>query len=109
MNESLLKAISSSLEFILTNPAIFFSEADVQAILYKKISDIPEYASLHDTACSIGLNQFGDPSGSMYKTNLLHREYGVNDGKGSRVDIAILNPSDISNITDPINLMTISD
>jgi hypothetical protein len=95
---------AETLAFVLRNPAIFFSEADIQALFYEKLRELKDFNSLHDTECTIGLNQKKKESDKKYQTYAIHREYGLNNGKSSRVDLAILNPNDISSIVDPINL-----
>lgn len=96
--------IAKTLVFIMKNPAIFFSEADLQSIFYENLKNIEELNKLCDTGCTIGLNQYGDESEQKYQTYPIHREYGLNDGENSRVDLAIMDSNDITNIQDPINL-----
>ena len=48
--------------------------------------------------------RYGEASDKKYPTFAIHREYGLNKGKSSRVDLAILNPKNIPHIVDPINL-----
>jgi len=96
--------IAEGLDFILKNPAIFFSEADIQSIFYENLKNINGLNKLHHTGCTIGLNQYGEESSQKYQTYAIHREYGLNDNKNSRVDLAIFNPDDIAKIQDPVNL-----
>ena len=99
--------IVSTLEFILRNPAAFFSEADIQAIFYHNLSQLSPFDQLFDTGCTIG-SKGKNISKKTYKTFLIHREYGLNikNRPKSRADIVILNKDDISKIKDPINLKT---
>ena len=98
------QSIANISAFILRNPSCFFSEADIQAIFYDKLKELEELNLFYDTGCSIGLNQYREASEKKYQTYSIHREYGLNNGKSSRVDLAILNPKDIPHIVDPINL-----
>lgn len=107
MDESALKqTIAETLEYILLNPSVFFSESDVQSIFYHRLMECPNLGlkNLYDTGCTIGLNLNNEPSKAKYKTTLMHREYGLFGHSNARVDLAILNPSDIGSIIDPINL-----
>jgi hypothetical protein len=104
MKKQLINKIANILTFVLKNPAIFFSEADIQGLFYEKLKELEDLNLLYDTGCSIGLNKHGKESDKKYQTYAIHREYGLNDGKSSRVDLALLNPGDIQNIVDPINL-----
>jgi len=104
MKNLLIEKSEDILTFILKNPAVFFSEADIQALFYERLRELDELKLLYDTGCSIGLNQYENESDKKYQTYAIHREYGLNNGKSSRVDLALLNPEDISSIADPINL-----
>lgn len=103
---ALKKTIAETLAYLLQNPSVFFSEADVQCIFYHRLLENPELGlkELYDTGCSIGRNLKNEPSKTKYKTTLMHREYGLFGHPNARVDLAILNPSDIETIIDPINL-----
>jgi hypothetical protein len=104
--DDLKRTIAETLEYILLNPAIFFSEADVQSIFYHRLMESTDLGlkNLYDTGCTIGLNKNNEHSQTKYKTTLMHREYGLNCYPKARVDLVILNPSDIGSIVDPVNL-----
>ncbi len=106
MEQKIKNLIADTLDYILKNPAIFFSEGDVQAIFYARMMADPDLnlGKLYDIDCSIGLNNSGKPSDTNYKTTLLHREYGTNHRPNSRIDLVIFNPDDVRHIIDPINL-----
>ena len=104
MIQKIKPKLAEILEFVVKHPAIFFSEADIQAFFYEKLKTIDGLNKLYPTASSIGLNNKGELSKKTYETFAIHREYGVNKMPNSRVDIAIFNPDSISTITDPINL-----
>jgi len=59
--------------------------------------------TLYDTDCTIGTAK-GVISPEKYKTMLMHKKYGHPTSPFSTSDIVILNPSDVKNIDDPINL-----
>jgi len=102
--EDVNSKIAETLDFILKNPSIFFSEADIQAIFYEKFRELEKLNKLYDTGCSIGLNQYGEESDKKYPTYAIHREYGLNNNKNNRLDLAIFDPHYIHSIVDPINL-----
>jgi len=110
LEKEIKKSTHKALVYVLSNPSVFFSEADIQSIFYKYLTEIDELSELQDTACSIGVNQNGDPSPLKYKTTLIHREYGLNKDEEKsiqgrmRVDIAIFNESEVNDIIHPINL-----
>ena len=90
----------------MTNPAVFFSESDVQALFFKNLFESEDLGlnQLYSTGCSIGLNLQQEASTTTYKTLLMHKEYGLNTFPNHRADLVILNKNDIRNIVDPINL-----
>jgi hypothetical protein len=106
MEQKIKNLIAETLDYILKNPAIFFSEADVQAIFWSRLMTDPalNLHKLYDTSCTIGLNNKKIPSKSKYKTTLLHREYGTNFKSKARVDMVIFDPIEVGQIIDPINL-----
>jgi len=80
---------------VAAEPLSFFSEADLQGMLYAKlIAEFPEQAG---TSYARGPNSKG-----KYATGLVHREYGA--GGGRRIDISLFDPKDIATIDGP-NLM----
>jgi hypothetical protein len=56
MEQKIKNLIAETLDYILKNPAIFFSEADVQAIFWSRLMTDPalNLHKLHDTSCTIG-------------------------------------------------------
>jgi len=80
---------------VAAEPLSFFSEADLQGMLYAKlIAEFPDQAS---TSYARGPNSKG-----KYTTGLVHREYGA--GGGRRIDISLFDPEAIATIDGP-NLM----
>ena len=101
--DKLASCVAITLEFILKNPLIFFSEADIQAIFYQKLTESKELKKLFETNVSLGMK--GESlSKKHYKTLLVHREYGLNDMPNSRADLVIFSQKNVKQITDPINL-----
>ncbi len=100
-DEVLAEAISD----LLREPT-WFSEGDVQSEIYSKLLTIPDLKQKHPTKVSIGKNQKGEMSSVTYKTNRLHREYGINELDNTRCDLVVFSEDDICNITDIINLKT---
>ena len=74
---------------VVSEPLCFFSEADLQGILFAKL--LMEFPEQIETSCSRGPDSKG-----KYKTGLVHREYGA--GEGRRIDISIFDPKDVANI-----------
>lgn len=100
------KRLCDVLEFICKKPLIFVSEVDVQSLVTRELMKIPELnpEKLYPTNCSIGLNKLGRPSDEKYGTMMVHREYGRADIPKARSDIVILNPKDIEDIIEPLDL-----
>jgi len=74
---------------VAAEPLCFFSEADLQALLFANLSmEFPEQV---ETSCSRGPDSKG-----KYKTGLVHREYGA--GGGRRIDISVFDPKDVARI-----------
>ena len=98
--------VADIVSYICKNPLIFVSETDIHSLVMAELMKIPElrYDSLYSTDSTIGLNIEGNPSKSKYKTMAVHKEYGHYDIPNARSDIVILNPEDITNINDPLNL-----
>jgi len=67
---------------------------------------IPElkYTHLYQTNATIGKNRNDQVSKISYKTMAVHKEYGHPDIPNARSDIVILNPNDILEIDDPLDL-----
>jgi hypothetical protein len=55
---------------VVAEPLCFFSEADLQGMLFAKLS--MEFPDQIETSCSRGPDSKG-----KYKTGLVHREYGA--------------------------------
>lgn len=83
-------------EYIVNNPMIFFSEADLQALFFKELLNV--YDKLHETSY-----QKGPGSESTYSTLQVHREYGLTDYPNSRMDLVVLPEEDVKKI-DSANL-----
>jgi len=77
---------------VVIEPLCFFSEADLQSMLFARL--LGEFATLVGTAITRGPGSKG-----TYRTGLVHREYGA--GKGRRIDISIFAAEDIARIDDP--------
>ncbi len=74
---------------VVAEPLCFFSEADLQGMLFAKLS--MEFPEQIETSCSRGPDSKG-----KYKTGLVHREYGA--GGGRRIDISVFDPVDVARI-----------
>lgn len=77
---------------VIAEPLCFFSEGDLQGLLYAKlVGHFPERieTSFHR----------GPGSKGKYKTGLVHREYGV--GARHRMDMVIFSPKDAFKIDSP--------
>ncbi|MBS1266085.1 MAG: hypothetical protein MAG795_00050 [Candidatus Woesearchaeota archaeon] len=94
IKKDLDKAITESIVKIIQEPLIYFSEADVQQQLCDSIKSIFSLSRLYPTSVKRGKG-----SKSVYKTSLVHREYG--GGKGRRIDIVILDKKDLLEIDSP--------
>ena len=80
---------------VAAEPLSFFSEADLQGMLYAKL--IAEFSDQARTSYARGPNSKG-----KYTTGLVHREYGA--GGGRRIDISLFDAESIATIDDA-NLM----
>ena len=87
-------AIAQALMKIIQEPLIYFSEADVQQIICDSIKSIPAYGKLYPTSVNKGKD-----SKTVYKTSLVHREYG--GGQGRRIDLVVFNKDDVLKIDSP--------
>ena len=79
---------------VINEPLCFFSEADLQAMLYKKL-----YSKFSEPITT-NYNK-GPNSKSKYTTYQVHREYGVRDRPKERMDLVIFSEEDISKINTP--------
>jgi len=78
---------------IIQEPLLYFSEADIQQLLAEELKKIEALKEPYQTLIHKGKN-----SKSIYKTSLLHREYG--GGGGTRIDIVIFSENDVKKIDD---------
>ena len=81
---------------ITQEPLSYFSEADIQQFLVEELRRIPPLSKLYQTSVPKGKGSKG-----LYKTPLVHREYG--GGGGTRIDIVIFDPDDLREINN-VNL-----
>ncbi len=84
-------------EFINTaikEPLIFFSEADLQSLLFKILTN--RYKKNYQTSYKKGFD-----SKTNYKTSQIHREYGLNNMPNSRMDIVFFDKESIKQIDSP--------
>jgi len=88
------KAIAKTCIEIVQEPLLYFSEEDIQQLLAEKLKKIEALKEPYQTLIHKGKN-----SKSLYKTSLLHREYG--GGEGTRIDIVIFSEDDVKKINDP--------
>ena len=86
-------AIAKTCIEIIQEPLIYFSEADIQQLLVEELRKIEALKEPYQT-----LIHKGKDSKSLYKTSLLHREYG--GGGGTRIDIVIFSENDVKQIDD---------
>jgi hypothetical protein len=77
---------------VVNEPLSFFSEADLQGLLFARL--IREFPVLVETSYAKGPESKG-----MYTTGLVHREYGV--GGSRRIDIAVFSQKDVARIDGP--------
>jgi hypothetical protein len=105
--KELYEKISNVVSFVCRNPLIFVSETDVHTLMMKALMEIKcidPFQSKYKTKVTIGKNNKGGVSQDMYKTMLVHREYGHKNKPRSRSDIVIFDEQDVKTIDDPINL-----
>jgi hypothetical protein len=81
---------------IIREPLSYFSEADIQQLLVEELRKIKPISKSYPTSVPKGKG-----AKSIYKTSLLHREYG--GGNGTRIDVVIIDPDDVRKINN-INL-----
>jgi hypothetical protein len=87
-------AIAETCIEIIQEPLLYFSEADIQQLLTEKLKKIKALKKTYPTSIHRGKNSKG-----IYKTSLLHREYG--GGVGTRIDIVIFSENDVKQIDNP--------
>lgn len=80
----------------IREPLLYFSEADIQQLLVEELKKNKALKQTYPTLIHRGRDSKG-----IYKTTLLHREYG--GGGGTRIDIVIFSENDVKKIDD-INL-----
>jgi len=78
---------------LIQEPLAYFSEADIQALLFERLRQIKHLAQLYPTAVPRG-----KAAKERYRTSLVHREYG--GGGRTRIDIVVLDPADVATIFD---------
>jgi len=76
---------------IAREPMLHFSEADIQQMLVERLRQIKGLDTDVDTA-----RRRAKDSKAVYKTRLVHREYG--DGEGGRIDVVVFDPEDAAKI-----------
>jgi hypothetical protein len=79
---------------VINEPLCFFSEADLQAMLYKELN------SKFSKPITTNYNK-GPNSKEKYQTYQVHREYGVKDKPYARMDLVIFSEASISKINNP--------
>ena len=99
--------IAKVVYFVCRNPLIFVSETDIHTLMMKALMEIKcidPFKTTYKTKVTIGKNNRGKVSENMYRTMLVHREYGHRNKPRSRSDIVIFDEQDVESIDDPINL-----
>src|SRR4051794_10756849 len=71
---------------VLREPLVYFSEGDLQVLLYAEL--LPLFGKLHETSV-----RRTSGSSEVYRTPLIHREYGR--GGGRRMDLLVFFPDDV--------------
>ena len=90
------EAIADVCVKIIQEPCSYFSEADIQQMLVERLRKTKHIKSNYPTDI-----ERGEGSTGKYKTSLLHREYG--GGDGTRIDVVVFDPADVSKINN-VNL-----
>ena len=92
-NTKIINAVAGFCEHAARHPLSFFSEADLQSDLYRRLCDaLPK---LYRTSVSVS----GDGTGTTtFRTSLVHREYGA--GGSRRLDLVVFTPEEVLKITD---------
>ena len=93
IEDDINNAIADTCIEIIQEPLLYFSEADIQQLLTEELKKIGALKKLYPT-----LIHKGKKSKDIYKTLLLHREYG--GGGGTRIDIVIFSENDVKKIDD---------
>lgn len=92
MEDAIEKAIAEFCFEVASEPLTFFSEADLQCLLFAKL--LGRFPQLEETSLSRGPNAKG-----KYRTQKVHREYGIEDRK--RGDIVIFSKEEVNKIDSP--------
>lgn len=87
------KAVSEVCVQIIKEPLSYFSEADIQQLLVEELRKVEFISKLYSTSL-----RKGKGSKSVYKTSLVHREYGGGDRR--RIDVVVFDDSDVCEIND---------
>lgn len=77
---------------VVLEPLCYFSEADLQGILFQKLTRA--FPAQVETSYSRGPDSKG-----KYRTGLVHREYGATGGR--RTDISVFAPDDLAAVDSP--------
>jgi len=106
LKSEITKRLSNIIEHIYLNPLIFVSETDIHVLVMTELMKIKGLGpdDLYPTKCSIGKNQYGKLSTEVYKSMLVHKEYGHSNLDYARSDIVIFNEKEINKIKNPLDL-----
>ena len=107
--KEIYEKIAKVVSFVCRNPLVFVSETDIHALMMKALMEIKCFDPFnekykYETNVTIGRNIRGDVSKRMYRTMLVHREYGHKNKPRARSDIVIFDKQGVKSIDDPINL-----
>ena len=110
--EEIYGKIAKVVHLICNNPAVYFSEMDVHVLMLKALMDIDCFdpfakrkKGLKKTSRSIGVDKNKkEESPDMYRTMLIHKEYGHRNKPRAKSDIVIFDEQGVNSIDDPINL-----
>jgi len=97
LNELIDNTIALFCQDIANKPLIYFSESDLQSLLYARLYANSVLSKLYPTKYPKGF-MGGNESKSMYKTLAIHREYGF--GGRQRIDLAIFKTENLHRIND---------
>ena len=81
-------------EKVIKEPLVFFSEYDLQSILYGTLTE--KFNKNYSTSYRRGFD-----AKTYYKTSQIHREYGINDMPNSRMDLVLFDKESIKKIDSP--------
>lgn len=85
----------------INEPLTFFSESDLQALLFSQLI-LKGFLNLVKTNCRRGgANKDNLKSNGYYKTYQVHKEYGLNQSPNARIDIAIFEKAELAKIDNP--------